>query len=75
MKPSFAIIGCGRIAQRHAEQISRHGILVAVCDIVPEKANELAGRYKAKAYYSVEEMLAAAGAIDIDGIKKKLGEQ
>ena len=59
MKPSFAIIGCGRIAQRHAEQISRHGFLAAVCDIIPEKANELARRYKAKAYYSIEEMLAA----------------
>jgi UDP-N-acetyl-2-amino-2-deoxyglucuronate dehydrogenase len=68
MKPSFAIIGCGRIAQRHAEQISRHGFLAAVCDIIPEKANELAGRYKAKAYYSIEEMLAAEGAFDVVSI-------
>ena len=28
----FAIIGCGRIAQRHAEHIQRVGKLVAACD-------------------------------------------
>jgi UDP-N-acetyl-2-amino-2-deoxyglucuronate dehydrogenase len=37
-KLSFAIIGCGRIAQRHAEQILKLGNLIAVCDIVPERA-------------------------------------
>ncbi len=34
----FGIIGCGRIAQRHAEHIHKRGKLVAVCDIVSEKA-------------------------------------
>jgi predicted dehydrogenase len=68
MKPSFAIIGCGRIAQRHAEQISRHGFLAAVCDIIPEKANELAGRYNAKAYYSIEALLAAETSLDVVSI-------
>ncbi len=57
MNPSFAIIGCGRIALRHAEQISRHGKLVAVCDIIPSKADELALVYGAKPYYSIEELL------------------
>jgi UDP-N-acetyl-2-amino-2-deoxyglucuronate dehydrogenase len=57
MKPSFAIIGCGRIAWRHAEQMSRHGKLAAVCDVIPEKADELAAIYDAKAYYSIEELL------------------
>lgn len=59
MKPLFAITGCGRIAKRHAVQIAKQGILAAVCDIIPEKANELAALYGAKAYYSIEEMLAA----------------
>jgi UDP-N-acetyl-2-amino-2-deoxyglucuronate dehydrogenase len=68
MKPSFAIIGCGRIAQRHAEQIVKHGFLAAVCDIIPEKANELAGKYKASAYYSIQEMLAAEGRLDVVSI-------
>ncbi len=59
MKPLFAITGCGRIAKRHAEQIAKHGILAAVCDIIPEKANELARLHNAKAYYSIDEMMAA----------------
>ena len=54
----FAIIGCGRIAQRHAEHISSRGKLVAVCDVVKEKADELAKKYNAKAYYSVRDFLA-----------------
>ena len=39
MKPIFALIGCGRIAERHAKQIARTGILKAVADIVFEKGN------------------------------------
>ena len=27
----FGLVGCGRIAQRHAEHISNNGLLVAVC--------------------------------------------
>lgn len=54
---SFGLIGCGRIAQRHAEHISSKAKLVAVCDVIPAKANELAAKYNAKAYYSVDEML------------------
>lgn len=57
MKPSFALIGCGRIAQRHAEQIKKHGILMAVCDIIPAKANEMAADFNTKAYYSIDELL------------------
>ena len=64
MKPSFAIIGCGRIAKRHAEQIIKHGILAAVCDIIPERADEMAGLYNSKAYFSIEELLASEKKID-----------
>jgi UDP-N-acetyl-2-amino-2-deoxyglucuronate dehydrogenase len=64
MNLNFAIIGCGRIAKRHAEQMIKHGQLVAVCDIVPEKADEFAKLYNAKAYYSIEELLL--GEIDMD---------
>lgn len=59
MSLNFAIIGCGRIAGRHAEQIIKHGKLVAVCDIIPEKADALAALYNAKAYYSIESLLQA----------------
>ena len=53
----FAIIGCGRIAQRHVEHIMNNGVLVAVCDIIPEKADLFASEFKTKAYYSLHELL------------------
>ncbi len=68
MKPLFAIIGCGRIAKRHAEQIIKHGTLVAVCDILPAKADEFAATYGAKAYYSIEELLNAETGLQLVSI-------
>jgi UDP-N-acetyl-2-amino-2-deoxyglucuronate dehydrogenase len=62
---NFAIVGCGRIAQRHAEHISKRGQLVAVCDIVQEKAEQLAAAYGAKAYTSYADMLANEKGIDV----------
>ena len=64
----FAIIGCGRIAQRHAKHINTYGKLVAVCDIVAEKADALAESYQAKAYYSAEELLADKPEVDVISI-------
>lgn len=61
----FAIIGCGRIAQRHAEHIHKNGILTAVCDIVSEKAIILAEKYGARAYTSVEQMLEQEKTLDV----------
>jgi UDP-N-acetyl-2-amino-2-deoxyglucuronate dehydrogenase len=64
----FAIIGCGRIAQRHAEHIHNKGILTAVCDVEKDKADALAAAYQATAYYSVESMLATEKNIDVVSI-------
>ncbi len=61
----FAVVGCGRIAQRHAEHISKRGQLVAVCDIVQEKAEQLAATYGAKAYTNYADMLANEKGIDV----------
>lgn len=52
MHYQFAIIGCGHIARRHAAQIATYGLLQAVCDTVPFRAQELAGQYQARAYFS-----------------------
>ena len=68
MKPTFAIIGCGRIAKRHAEQINKVGKLVAVCDIILENAAELAKEYDAKMYLSIEDLLMIEREIDIVSI-------
>ncbi len=61
----FAIIGCGQIAERHAEQIKKKGQLIAVCDIVKEKANDFAGKFSAEAYYDFEELLLQETGVDI----------
>jgi predicted dehydrogenase len=61
----FAIIGCGRIALRHAENINRIGKLVAVCDVVKEKADSLGSAYNAVSYTSVDEMLAQEKDLEI----------
>jgi len=62
---NFAIVGCGRIAQRHAEHISKRGKLIAVCDVVAEKANAMAESYGAIAYTDYAEMLKNETTIDV----------
>lgn len=64
-KKSIAIIGCGRIGQRHAEQIASVGTLKAVCDIVPAKADKISAAMGCNAYYSIEKLLAAESNLDI----------
>ncbi len=64
-KIKFAIIGCGRIAQRHAEHIQQAGILSAVCDIEKDKAALLGEKYDAGFYGTAEEMLNAHPEIDV----------
>jgi predicted dehydrogenase len=62
----FGIIGCGRIAQRHAQHIDNNGQLVATCDVVAEKAESLAATYKAKAYTNLLAFLAEnQGKMDV----------
>lgn len=65
---NFAIIGCGRIAQRHAEHINNSGKLVAACDIVAEKAQALAQKYSAKPYTGVDTMLSVHPEVDVVAI-------
>lgn len=55
----FAIIGCGRISRRHAAAMKRTGTISAVCDSDFTAAEKLAEETGAKAYTSVDEMLAA----------------
>jgi predicted dehydrogenase len=52
----FGIIGCGKIAPRHAAEIVKHGKLIAVCDTVRERADRLGAAYGARAYYAIEEV-------------------
>lgn len=65
MSLSFAIIGCGNIAKRHAEQIQAFGKLVAVCDIIRSKAEDLGKKYNAEAFSSIEELFDNKKRIDV----------
>lgn len=64
----FAIIGCGRIAERHAENIIKTATLSAVCDIVKERADNLAKKYNARPYYSLQDLLANEKNLDAASI-------
>ncbi len=61
----FAIIGCGKIATRHAENITRIGKLISVCDIENDKAIQLATNYNCAAFFSIDELLTSEKEIDI----------
>lgn len=62
---NFGIIGCGRIAERHAEHIARLAIIKSVCDIDESKAVSLSGKYQAEHYTDIDEMFAKEKDIDI----------
>jgi UDP-N-acetyl-2-amino-2-deoxyglucuronate dehydrogenase len=64
-KLKFAIVGCGRIATRHAEHINRLGLLQAVCDIVESRAKELGQKYGAKVYDDYVKMLENEADLDL----------
>ena len=56
-KVKFGIIGCGRIANRHAEHIKRLGQLIAVYDIDLEKGKEFALRHQTIFCSNINELL------------------
>ena len=66
MPLKVAIVGMGGIGNTHAGVYQKRddAEIVAVCDIIPEKADKAAERYGAKAFYSVREMLE--GGLQID---------
>jgi predicted dehydrogenase len=65
---TFALVGCGRIAPRHAENMIRIGRLVAVCDTIPTHADSFAKTYNARAYYNLDDLLEQENSIDVVSI-------
>lgn len=57
---NFAIVGCGRIASRHADAIWARGDsrLVGVCDVGEQRAARMATQYGCEAYTDYEKMLS-----------------
>ncbi len=58
---NFALVGCGRIAKKHAELLGTGQIpnarLAAVCDIVEEKAKFFGEKYNVPYYTDMDEMM------------------
>ncbi len=65
---NFALLGCGRIAKKHAELLGNNLIsnakLIAVCDIVEEKAKKTAEQY-AVPYYTDMDTMMQSEKIDV----------
>jgi UDP-N-acetyl-2-amino-2-deoxyglucuronate dehydrogenase len=68
IKLKFAIVGCGRIAQRHAEHINNLGILIAVCDNIKDNADYLGKKYNSEIYYNIDDLLNSKLEIDVISI-------
>jgi predicted dehydrogenase len=63
------VVGCGGVGLRHAQAYQSHpeSELVAVCDLVQEKADERAALLGVKAYTSLKDMLAHE-ELDVVGV-------
>src|SRR3954464_7833173 len=65
----FGLLGCGRIAKRHADLLGGNHIdgtsLVAVCDPVRARADAIAAKFNIPADYNIEGFLARK---DIDAV-------
>lgn len=68
----FALVGCGRIAPRHATLLKENHIkgatLVAVCDCDKQKAESFGRKYNVPFYFDMVEMLEKEKSIDVVSI-------
>jgi predicted dehydrogenase len=68
----IALVGCGRISERHAELLGNnqvpHARLAAVCDVNTGRARQLAERYGVPWYADMHEMMAKERRLDIVSI-------
>lgn len=62
-----AVIGCGRVAGHHLRSISQvdGGRIVAVCDLVPERARAYSEQYNVAWFTNYHEMLREIREIDV----------
>jgi UDP-N-acetyl-2-amino-2-deoxyglucuronate dehydrogenase len=59
----FALVGCGRIAERHAQLLGQNQVagakLVGVCDVIPDRAKALGGKVSVPFFTNMDEMVEA----------------
>jgi len=71
----FALVGCGRIAPRHADALKynlQNSELTAVCDIVSQKAETIGKKYNVPYYTDYNEMLTKH-SVDVVNILTESG--
>ena len=65
---NFALVGCGRISKRHSELLGlrqiRNAKLVAVCDVVEEKAEKISQKFSVPHFIDMHTMMRSV-AIDV----------
>ena len=69
---NVAIVGLGNIGNTHAgvyQKLKDDVKLVAVCDLIRERADKAAEKWGAKAFYSVDEMLKSGLKIDAASVE------
>lgn len=59
MVTKIAVIGVGGWGKNHARVLAELGALAAVCDTDLSRANEIANKYGAKVYTSIDELLTS----------------
>lgn len=67
MPLNIAVVGCGKIADAHVEEIQKLSTarIAAVCDIEPLMAEQLATRYEIPQHFSNFEQMLASTPLDV----------
>ncbi|HXK71807.1 MAG TPA: Gfo/Idh/MocA family oxidoreductase, partial [Clostridia bacterium] len=67
MAIKIGIVGMGGIGNTHAKCYKADSLaqLVAVCDVVKEKADKAASEYNVEAFYSLKDMIKAHPELDL----------
>lgn len=67
MKLRIGVVGCGKIADGHIEEIQKHpqAEAVSVCDLEPIMAEQIAVRYGIPKHYSDFDRMLAAERLDV----------
>jgi len=77
MELNFAILGCGRIAKKHAEILAgghvQGGRLAAVCDIKEDRARYYGEKYGVPHYTDMHRMMESSREIDVVAVLTESG--
>jgi len=69
MALNFALVGCGRIARKHAEILAgghvAGGRLTALCDVVRDRARQFGEKYGVPYYFDMHEMMDKEKNVDV----------